>query len=107
MSASLNEKLRCVYGSNYECTIEYSPYFRDMMLSSAVAMFLHTSVVIGAFSQTRPQASRTQPSIAAQDDYVKQPQMQKPLEPEELQVENYLRWLTGSTLHFSFRSWRI
>merc|ERR1719192_1903483 len=35
--------------------------------------------------RTRPQASRTQPSIAAQDDYVKQPQMQKPLEPEELQ----------------------
>merc|ERR1719309_271734 len=38
---------------------------------------------MGAFSQTRPLASRTQPSIAAQD--VKQPQMQKPLEPEELQ----------------------
>ena len=107
MSASLNEKLRCVYGSNYECTIEYSPYFRDMMLSSAVAMFLHTSVVIGAFSQTRPQASRTQPSIAAQDDYVKQPQMQKPLEPEELQVVICLKLLIVSTLHFSFRSWRI
>ena len=87
--------------------IEYCLHFRDMMLSSAVAVLLHTSVVLGAFSQTRPQASRTQPSQAAQDDYAKQPQMQKPLEPEELQVVICLKCPTGSTLYFSFRSWRI
>jgi len=64
--------------------IEYRLHFRDMMLYSAMAVLLHTSVVLGAFSQTR-RASRTQPSQVAQDDYAKQPQMQKPLEPEELQ----------------------
>ena len=80
-----------MYDTNDERTMESYPYFRDMMLSSALAVFLHASVVLGAFSQTRPQASRTQPSIAAQDDYVKQPQIQKPLEPEELQVVSCLK----------------
>merc|ERR1719357_1444405 len=72
-----------------------------MLSSATVAVFLHISVVLGAFSQTRPQATRTQPSIAGQDDYVKQPQMHKPLEPEELQeVEDIADLkLLGSMMH--------
>ena len=57
-----------------------------MMFLASVVLILRISGVLGAFSQTRPQVSRPQPSLADQDDFVKHPQKQKPLEPEELKV---------------------
>ena len=57
-----------------------------MMFLASVVVILRISGVLGAFSQTRPQVSRPQPSLADQDDFVKHPQKQKPLEPEELKV---------------------
>ena len=57
-----------------------------MFLASVVVILRISAGVLGAFSQTRPQVSRPQPSLADQDDLVKHPQKQKPLEPEELKV---------------------
>ena len=57
-----------------------------MMFLASVMVILRISGVLGAFSQTRPQVSRPQPSPSDQDDFVKHPQKQKPLEPEELKV---------------------
>ena len=52
-----------------------------MMLVVALALVHHLCAVLGAFTQTRPQAT-----LADQDDYVKHPQQQQPLDPEELKV---------------------
>jgi len=49
-----------------------------MMLVTVLALVPHLCAVLGAFTQTRPQAT-----LADQDDYVKHPQ-QQPLDPEEL-----------------------
>ena len=57
-----------------------------MMFLASVVVILRISGVLGAFSQTRAQVSRPQPSLADQEDFVKHPQKQKPLEPEELKV---------------------
>ena len=57
-----------------------------MFLASVVVILRISAGVLGAFSQTRPQVPRPQPSLADQDDFVKHPQKQKPLEPEELKV---------------------
>ena len=57
-----------------------------MFLASVVVILRISAGVLGAFSQTRPQVSRPQPSPSDQDDFVKHPQKQKPLEPEELKV---------------------
>ena len=56
-----------------------------MMLTIAVTLLPHICVVLGAFTQTRSQAT-----LADQDDYVKHPQ-QQPLDLEELKVtRNFL-----------------
>ena len=57
-----------------------------MFLASVVVILRISGGVLGAFSQTRPQVSRPQPSPSDQDDFVKHPQKQKPLEHEELKV---------------------
>ena len=51
-----------------------------MVLTMAAILLPHLCAVMGAFTQTRPQAT-----LADQDDYVKHPQ-QQPLDPEELKV---------------------
>ena len=51
-----------------------------MVLTMAAILLPHLCAVLGAFTQTRPQAT-----LADQDDYVKHPQ-QQPLDPEELKV---------------------
>ena len=51
------------------------------MLVLAVALLPHLCAVLAAFTPTRSQAT-----LADQDDYVKHPQQQQPLDSEELKV---------------------
>ena len=56
-----------------------------MMIAAAVFLLLHLCVVLGAFTQTRSQAS-----LADQDDYIKHPQQQQqPLDEQELKVVDF------------------
>ena len=63
------------------------------MLTIAVTLLPHFCVVLGAFTQTRSQAT-----LADQDNYVKHPQ-QQPLDLEELKVT--INFLMGD---FMFRA---
>ena len=55
------------------------------MIAAAVFLLLHLCVVLGAFTQTRSQAS-----LADQDDYIKHPQQQQqPLDEQELKVVDF------------------
>ena len=56
-----------------------------MMIAAAVFLLPHLCVVLGAFTQTRSQAS-----LADQDDYIKHPQQQQqPLDEQELKVVDF------------------
>ena len=65
-----------------------------MMIAAAVFLLPHFCVVLGAFTQTRSQAS-----LADQDDYIKHPQQQQqPLDEQELKVVDFFDTTSSYTL---------